>query len=202
MYPETPAIPAHRLSMSPPFTYTALDYAGPVYVKDIYNDTNVTYKAWIFLYTCSSTRSLCLDLVPDYSAPTCIRGLRRFFSRRGTPLSILSDNGSNFTATETQDFVTNLVIKWQFNPPASPWWGGVFERLIRSVKRCLRKVLLTAKLTYEEFLTILYEIEIILNNRPLTFTYENPSDEMLTPNHLLFGPRLNLFSSNEVIHDH
>ena len=36
------------------------------------------------------------------------------------------------------------------------------------------------------------EIEIILSNRPLTFTYENPNDPVLTPNHLLFGRRLNL----------
>ena len=46
--------------------------------------------------------------------------------------------------------------------------------------------------TYEELQTILYEIDIILNNRPLTFTYENPNDPVLTHNHLIFGRRLNL----------
>ena len=38
----------------------------------------------------------------------------------------------------------------------------------------------------------MFEIETVLNNRPLTFTYEEPGDEVLTPNHLLFGRRLNL----------
>ena len=38
----------------------------------------------------------------------------------------------------------------------------------------------------------MHEIEITLNNSPLTFTYENPNDPVLTPNHLLFGRRLNL----------
>ena len=38
----------------------------------------------------------------------------------------------------------------------------------------------------------MYEIEIILNNRPLIFTYENPNDPVLTPIHLLFVRRLNL----------
>ena len=45
--------------------------------------------------------------------------------------------------------------------------------------------------TYEELRTILHEIEIILNNRPLTFTYKNPNDPVLTPNQLLFDRRLN-----------
>ena len=197
-YPQAPSLPPSRLSPKPPFSYTGLDYAGPVYVRDIYYSSSITYKAWIFLFTCSSTRAVCLDLVPDYSSPTCVRGLRRFFSRRGVPESILSDNGSNFTATDTQRFATNHGVNWEFNPPASPWWGGIFERMVRSTKRCLKKVLLNAKLSYEELQTVLFEIEMVLNNRPLTFTYEEPGDEVLTPNHLLFGRRLNFQAhSNE-----
>ena len=46
--------------------------------------------------------------------------------------------------------------------------------------------------TYEELQTIFCEIEIILNNRPLTFTYDNPKDPEVTPDHLLFGRCLNL----------
>ena len=37
----------------------------------------------------------------------------------------------------------------------------------------------------------MYEIVIILNNRPLTFIYENPNDLVLIPNQL-FGRFLNL----------
>ena len=136
---------------------------------------------------------------PVHRHVACIRGLSRFFSRRGTPSSILSDNGTNFRSDETQKFVRSKNVRWSFNPPATPWWGGVYERIIRCVKRCLKKVLGRNTVTYEELQTILYEIELILNNRPLTFTYENPNDPVLTPNHLLFGRRLNLqgISSNE-----
>ena len=183
-------LPSSRVSSDPPFTFTSLDYAGPLYVRNIY-EGNKSYKAWIFLFTCSSTRGICLELVPSCDAPACIRGLSRFFSRRGTPTSILSDNGSNFTADETQQFVKFKNVDWKFNPPASPWWGGVYERIVRSVKRCLKKILGKNTVTYEELQTILYEIELVLNNRPLTFTYENPNDAVLTPNHLLFGRRLN-----------
>ena len=66
------------------------------------------------------------------------------------------------------------------------------ERIVRSVKRCLKKIWGKNTVTYEELQTKLYEIEIILNNRLLTFTFENPNDPVLTPNHLLFDRRLNL----------
>ena len=46
--------------------------------------------------------------------------------------------------------VEENVTRWTFNVERDPWWGGVFERLIRSVKRCLRKVVGRAKLTREE----------------------------------------------------
>ena len=100
-YPSPPYLPRSRLSDAYPFTYTGLDYAGPLYVKSIYGRSDM-YKAWIFLFTCASTRGLFLDLVPDCTSASCIRGLRRFFSKRGIPQQIISDNGSQFTATETQ----------------------------------------------------------------------------------------------------
>ena len=31
-------------------------------------------------------------------------------------------------------------LKWHFNPPLSPWWGGIFERMVGSVERCLEKM--------------------------------------------------------------
>ena len=49
----------------------------------------------------------------------------------------------------------------------APWWGGLFERrLDHSTKRCLRKIVGKAKLSYEELLTTLTEIEMVINCRP------------------------------------
>ena len=95
--PPPPPLPVSRLSDNFPFKHTALNYAGPFYVRNIYPDTVVksTHKAWIFLFSCASTRVLYLDLVPDASAVTCIRALKRFFSNRGVPNEILSDKGVN-----------------------------------------------------------------------------------------------------------
>ncbi|XP_047139129.1 uncharacterized protein LOC124815033 [Hydra vulgaris] len=151
----------------------------------------------IFLFTSATPRALFLDLVPDTSAESCIRSLRRFFAKRGTPSKILSDNGSQFTSNLTQNFTSSLGITWHFNIPAAPWWGGFFERLVGSTKRCLRKITHKDQLSYKELLRFLAEVESILNNRPITFMYESPGDLPLTPNHLIYGRSTNFKGIND-----
>ena len=70
--------------------------------------------------------------------------------------------------------------------------GGFFffERLINSTKRFLKKTLGKARLTYEGLLTVLTEVECILNSRPLTYLYSDDLEEPLTPSHLIRGRRL------------
>ena len=71
--------------------------------------------------------------------------------------------------------VVHLILwyKWHFNPPAlSPSWGGVFARMVGSINRCLKKIILGSRIAFEERETVLCEIELTLNNRPLTFPYE------------------------------
>ena len=188
-YPDVPPLPSSRVNDDYVFKYTGIDYCGPLFVKNIYSEGEI-FKCWILLASCASTRFIHLDLVPDCSALACIQGLRRLLSKLGAPYEIISDNGSCFTADETQQFASSRSILWHLNVAAAPWWGGFFERMVRSVKRILRKILKTARLSYEEVLTILAEIEVVTNNRPLTFSYEEPGDETLSPNHLVFGKRI------------
>ena len=48
---------------------------------------------------------------------------------------------------------------------------------------------------FEELETVLFEVELIINNAPLTYAYPNTIETYLTPNHLLFG-RQQLYHSN------
>ena len=80
--------------------------------------------------------------------------------------------------------------------PRAPWWGGFFERMVRCTKGCLKKTLGSARLTYEELLTVLTEIEGVLNSRPLTYVYGDDIEEPLTPSHLMIGRRLLSRNSN------
>ena len=184
-------MPSYRLSDKFAFTYSAVDYAGPLYVNNIYGKLQ-TFKCWIVLFTCASTRCIYLDLVPDCSSSSCVRVLKRFFAARDVPRLIISDNGSQFISNETQSFVNNRVTKWQFNLPSAPWLGGMSEWMIRSMKRCLRKLLGRSRVDYDQLHTLLAEIQTITNNRPLTFLDDKPAEEVFTSNHLLFVRKINL----------
>ena len=110
--------------------------------------------------------------IPRFSfSSSCFRVLKRFFAATSVQTLIISDNGSQFISNETQSFVNNRGTKCQFNLASAPWWVGMFERMMRSMKRCLRELLGRSRVDYEQLLTLLSEIQTIINNRPLTFLY-------------------------------
>ena len=55
--------------------------------------------------------------------------------------------------------------------------GGGYERSIRSVKTCLKKVLGRSFVTIEELQTVLCEIEAVINSRPLAYLSEDDLEE-------------------------
>ena len=83
-----------------------------------------------------------------------------------------------------------MSIDWRFNIERAPWWGGVFERMIQSTKRCIRKTIGKARLTYDELITVLAEVEMILNSRPLSYIEADDHEQPLTPSHLIMGRRI------------
>ena len=113
---------------------------------------------------------------------------------------MVSDNAKTFkSASGTLEALFNLPsvqayfsenkIRWRFNLEKAPWWGGFFERLVKSTKRCLKKLLGNAKLNYEELFTVMTEVEAVLNSRPLTYVYSEDIETPLTPSHLVMGKR-------------
>ena len=187
--PPAPSLPEYRVESDVAFTRVGVDYAGPLFVKNIYSSDKTMYKSYIVIYTCASSRAVHLDLSVDATSETFIRSFLRFISRRGMPGTMVSDNGKTFKSKELKEFCASKGIKWKHIVERSPWWGGFYERLVRSVKRCLKKVLRTARLSYEELLTLLVQIEGVMNSRPLTYLYED-NDQPLTPSHLVLGRRL------------
>ena len=114
---------------------------------------------------------------------------------------MVSDNAKTFKAaaklvtatmrtSAINDYLSNIGIKWSLNLEKAPWWGGVFERMIQTAKRCLRKTTGNAQLTYGELLTSVVEVEMTLNSRPLSYVSAEDAEEPLTPLHLLCGYRI------------
>lgn len=145
--PPPPPLPEFRIKDDPAFTYVGVDFAGPLFVR-----SGVSSKVWICVFTCLVTRAIHLDIVDNLSTDTFLRCLKRFAARRGLPRKFLSDNGKTFKAAaqflsaifndETvQEHLTTQGSQWIFNVERAPWWGGAFERMVRSTKRCLRKMI-------------------------------------------------------------
>ncbi|GFW47959.1 integrase catalytic domain-containing protein [Trichonephila clavipes] len=92
-------------------------------------------------------------------------------------------------------FYASHKIYWQFIIERAPWWGGFYERLIRTVKPALRKTVGRATLFRYELETLLIEIEGVLNSRPLTYIFSEFNEpEPLTPSHMILGRRVNSLS--------
>ena len=164
-----------------------------------------------------NTRAIHLELVGDMSTDCFILSLRRFLARRGHVNVMQSDNGTNFIGAvkEINDAIKNLKqetitnylskyqIKWKFNPPISPWMGGCWESLIKSIKRCLYAILRDRITTIETLTTILCEVEYIINNRPLLpIGYDVNDYEVLTPNNFLLNYKTHEINmGNDIIVD-
>ncbi|GBL90649.1 hypothetical protein AVEN_219317-1 [Araneus ventricosus] len=174
-------------------------FTGAILVKD----NQETHKSYVALFTCVVTRAVHLEFVSDISTKCFLLALRRFLSRRGICKVIYSDNARTFKTAQRelayftnilkdskfQNFVADNGIHWKFIVERAPWWGGFYERLIKTVKDPLRKILGKALLTFEELSTMLSEVEFIIHNQPLTYVENDPGEpEPLTPAHFLeFG---------------
>jgi hypothetical protein len=117
----------------------------------------------------------------------------------GAPKTIVSDNAKYFKSAndalkriwhkvlndeQTKAFRDKHLIDWKFIPEYSPWMGGFYERLVKIVKECLKKILGKKCTTFVELQTILAEICTIVNSRPLVL--ENGIDDpIITPSRLL-----------------
>lgn len=197
--PPPPPLPQFRVKEEPPFTHTGVDFAGPIFIKR--SGSVGSDKVWLCLYTCCVVHAVHLDIVPDMTTAAFLRSFKRFSARRGFPRKIISDNGKTFKAAaklikalvthkDVQEHLANIGTKWCFNIEKAPWWGGMFERLIRSAKRCLKKMIGRARLTFDELLTMVTEVEAILNSRPLSYLSSDDMDEVITPSHFLTGRRV------------
>ena len=187
------ALPPFRMDESePPFTNTGLDIFGPMKVR-----MKTPGKRYGLIFTCATTRAVHLEVMSDMTADQVFWAFRRFIARRGIPSLIYSDNGSQLVAVKKRFVVLleelrqvkpdfEIRVVWIFQTAISPWRGGFYERLIRSVKYALITLTFKKPLEDIELETILYEIESHMNSRPL-FTIDGKT---ITPAHFFTGKSL------------
>ena len=191
--PRFPDFPAERVRKAKPFSYSGVDYFGPLYVRD--HDDIV--KVWISLFTCMSVRAVHMEVARDMTAEQFLHCFRRFTSQRGTPQIMYSDNAPHFklvnktleqaihevlASESVQTYAANHNIVWRFAVELAPWMGGFYERLIGIVKKSIKKSIGRACLSLDQLYTIITEVEAVVNQQPLVYVGEEfTSGVVLTP---------------------
>ncbi|GFV24735.1 DUF1758 domain-containing protein [Trichonephila clavipes] len=168
-------LPKDRVTLKRPFYCCGIDYAGPVSVLKYRGRGAKTTKGYIVIFVCFATKALHLELVSGYTSETFIAALKRITNEE-----------------KVCYFLSQQEIEWHTIPPLSPHFGGLWEAGVKSVKFHLKRVVGSINLTFEEFYTLLTQIEAVLNLRPLLRLVDNDIDSLnvLTPSHFLVGEEI------------
>ncbi|XP_046480980.1 uncharacterized protein [Neodiprion pinetum] len=200
-------LPASRITPSRPFFHSGVDYAGPFTIKTWRGRAAKSHKGYIAVFVCFSTSAAHLELVTDYTSEAFVAAYKRFTDRRGICATLQSDRGTTFVGADKQLWrlfeqasaesnhlsasLASHSTKWIFNPAAAPHFGGKWEATVKSVKHHFKRIIGDSNLTYEEFTTLLVQIEAILNSLPLCPISDGSEDlAALTPGHFLIGESL------------
>ena len=182
-------LPEDRLEPSDPFTYSAVDFFGPFYIKERRSEK----KKWGVLFTCMASRAVHIETANS-----------RFVGRHGPVRQLRSDRGTNFVGARSEleaalaemndGKITAELLKekcdsvtFKMNPPHASHMGGVWERMIRSVRNVL-SALLNAhgdRLDDEQLRTLMVEAEAVVNSRPIAYPAVPDSGAPLSPSQIL-----------------
>lgn len=190
-------LPEERVSPGqPPFSHVGIDFFGPFLVKQGRSEV----KRYGCIFTCLNIRAVHIEVAHSLDTDSFLNALRRFIARRGKPVLVRTDNGSNFVSGDKEiranilqwntqrihEYLLQQDVRWMFNPPSGSHHGGIWERCIRTTRKILNALLKEQILSDESLMTLLCEVESIINGRPITKVSQDPRDlEALTPNHLL-----------------
>jgi ribA/ribD-fused uncharacterized protein len=155
--------PSARVTEGKPFMDTGTDLCGPFRLKG-------NEEVYLAIFTCLRVRAVHFEIVENLSAKAFSNAFYNFTSRRGTPTTMWSDNGTNFQAYEaviSPEINATQKFTWKFNTPSAPHQGGCWERLIQELKKALRSTIGRKRLPKPEFATTINKIEAALNVRPI-----------------------------------
>ena len=89
-------LPEKRLVASTVFAKVGVDYFGPFTAKIGRGNE----KRWCCLFTCLTVRAVHIEIIPKLDTDCCRNAIMLFIARRGKPVKMISDNGTNFVGAE------------------------------------------------------------------------------------------------------
>ena len=214
-------LPPDRVNPAPPFTVSGVDFAGPVTLKRGHTRRPVYDNAYIAVFICFKTRATHLEVVSSLTTAAFMASMRRFVSRRGIPMTLYSDNGSNFKGARNQleqlyRFLeqehSNPILHrqlledrltWKMIPERVPHFGGLWEAAMKSMKHHLKRIVGPTPLTFEEMTTVTCQIEACLNSRPILAVTKHNDEGIftLTSGHFLIGKAIKSYPEHQIPED-
>ena len=81
-----------RINCNHAFEHVGVDYAGPIFYKNVNKQRTDLLKCYTALITCAVKRAVHIEVTPDVGSYSLKLTLIRFFSRRGVTKMVISDN--------------------------------------------------------------------------------------------------------------
>ncbi|XP_054259680.1 uncharacterized protein K02A2.6-like [Macrosteles quadrilineatus] len=109
-----------------PWERLHIDFAGPMQGQ------------WYFIIVDAFTKWI--EVIPTKNTSTefCTRELRKLFATFGLPMILVSDNGSQFTSSVFEQFLSENGVLHKTTAPYHPSSNGQAERYVQTVKKSLR----------------------------------------------------------------
>lgn len=183
--PEMAVLPIERLDYGcRPFANVGIDCFGPITIT---KSRSRQEKRYGLIFTCLTTRAIQIEVLESMTGPDCLAAISIFGNQWTVPDVIRCDNGTNFVwASKNYQGRKGEVPEWKFNPPLAPHMGGVWERMIKTVKNTLNGMQMPEKITQTELRVFLSKVVDVVNSRPLTrVPLRSAEDFPITPNHFL-----------------
>ena len=188
-----------NMVIAPPFYMCQVDLAGPFLAYSSINK-RASIKVWFAVFCCSTTSTVSLKLMEDYSSTAFIQAFIRLSCDFGYPKMLLPDEGSQLVKScETMKFNfrdiqnklhVDMKVEFDTCPVGGHNMHGRVERKIREIKKSIENSFSHEKLSVLQWETVGAEVANTMNDMPLALgnaTSDFEIADLITPNRLKMG---------------
>ena len=196
---EMGPVSGQNLTIAPAFYITQVDIAGPFLSYSPHNK-RATVKIYFVVYCCSTTSSVIIKVMEDYSASSFMQSFIRFSCETGYPKILVSDEGSQLLKgyedmrISYSDLRNKLHLEVGVDFDVVPTGGhnmtGKVERKIQEVKNSIERSYDKQRFSILQWETVAAEIGNAINDLPLALgnlVSDFEEMDLITPNRLRMG---------------